>query len=149
MTAPFTRRQGEYLAFIHRFAAKHGVAPSFAEIGSHFGTSAPCVNGMIKTLERRGLLSRVPGAARSLRVLVPGALLPDSDFGFRAARVSSSEAAFVAAAAVMDVFMGVADGMDIALRAVAAVRISLAKAGLGDEEVQEVARCLTAQVRRR
>ena len=70
MTAPFTAR-GEYLAFIHRFTAQHGVAPSFDEIAAHFGISSPSVNGMIKTLERRELLSRVPGVARSLRVLVP------------------------------------------------------------------------------
>jgi len=67
----FTARQGEYLAFIHRFTLKHGVAPSFEEIAARFGTSSPSANGMIRTLERHAWLSRVPGVARSLRVLAP------------------------------------------------------------------------------
>lgn len=76
MTPSFTSRQGEYLAFIHRYTLRNGIVPSFDEIAAHFGTTSPSVNGMIKTLERRGLLSRIPGAARSLRVLVPESLLP-------------------------------------------------------------------------
>ncbi len=163
MTALFTKRQGEYLAFILRFASKHGVAPSFEEIGSHFGTSAPSVNGMIKTLERRGLLSRVPGAARSLRVLVPASQLPDSDFGSRATgnprsrieapmNISSSDAAFAAASAVIDVFMGefkdAADASIVVLRAAGAVQSSLTKIGLSEDEAQAVARRVAAEVAR-
>jgi len=72
--ATFTVRQGEYLAFIHSYTTKVGVSPSLEDIARHFGTAPPNVNGMIKTLVRRGLLSRTPGAARSLRVLVPAEL---------------------------------------------------------------------------
>ena len=71
MHQEFTERQRQYLAFIHRYTVKHGIAPSFEEIGTHFGTTAPSVNNMIKTLCARDLLTRVPGVARSLRVLVP------------------------------------------------------------------------------
>jgi repressor LexA len=70
-----------YLSFIHGFIVRRGVAPSFQEIGAHFGTTPPSVNNMIKTLDQRGLISRVRGAARTLRVLVPIAELPGSDFG--------------------------------------------------------------------
>lgn len=86
MPPMFTVRQGEYLSFIHSYTTKVGVSPSFADIARHFGTALPNVNGMIKTLERRGLLSRTPGVARSLRVLVPAELLPRSQFGSRASR---------------------------------------------------------------
>src|SRR5258708_39295703 len=86
MAAEFTARQGQFLAFIHGFTLKHGYAPSFEQIGAHFGITAPSVNTMIKTLERRGLLSRLPGVARSLRVLVPAAVLPSSEFGARSTR---------------------------------------------------------------
>jgi SOS-response transcriptional repressor LexA len=65
-----TTRQREYLSFIKAFTDRWGVPPSFEEIGRHFETTAPSVNGMVKTLEARGFLSRVPGAARTLRVLV-------------------------------------------------------------------------------
>ena len=66
-----TARQAEYLNFIRAFTDRWGVPPSFEEIGRHFMTSAPSVNNMIKTLEARGFLTRVPGQARTLRVIVP------------------------------------------------------------------------------
>jgi len=165
MSAPwkFTARQGEMLAFIQRFTAKHGVAPSFEEIASHFGTSAPSVNGMIKTLERRGLVSRVPGAARSLRVLVPASLLPDSEFGSPGRRakgsrrgsdaaLSPADVAFAVAVSVLDVFgrsMGGAEAASgLARKAASAVYESLVKAGMGRVEAQEVARRVAAEAAR-
>jgi DNA-binding transcriptional MocR family regulator len=66
-----TKRQGEYLDFIRAFTDRWGTPPSFEEIGRHFGTTAPSVNNMIKMLESRGFLTRVPGAPRTLRVLLP------------------------------------------------------------------------------
>lgn len=157
----FTARQGEYLAFIHRFTLKHGVAPSFEEIAAHFGTSAPSVNGMIKTLERHALLSRVPGVARSLRVLAPTSLLPDSAFGSRARRtarrhegavVSPVDTAVAAAIAVLDVVIPNIPAGDrpsgLVLQAARAVQASLAKAGLGGEEAQDAARRVGAEAAR-
>ena len=158
----FTARQGETLAFIHRFTAKHGVAPSFEEIASHFGTSPPSVNGMIKTLERRGLLSRVPGVARSLRVLVPASVLPNSEFGSPGrhagsqhsfnARPSPADAAFAAAVSVLDVFQQKlcveGDVSNLVLRAANAVYESLLNAGMGKEEAQDVARRVAAEAAR-
>jgi len=165
MSAPlrFTARQGEMLAFIHRFTAKQGVAPSFEEIASHFGTSSPSVNGMVKTLERRGLLSRVPGVARSLRVLVPASLLPNSEFGSsdrrsRGPRRDSDAAptpadvAFAVAFSVVDVFrdgLGVANNASgLVLKAASAVYDSLLKTGMTKEEAQEVARRVAAEAAR-
>ena len=157
----FTARQGEYLAFIHRFTLKHGVAPSFEEIAAHFGTSAPSVNGMIKTLERHALLSRVPGVARSLRVLAPTSLLPDSDFGSRARRtarrhegavVSPVDTGVAAAIAVLDVVIPNLSAGDrrsgLVLQAARAVQASLAKAGLGREDAQDAARRVAAEAAR-
>jgi hypothetical protein len=66
-----TVRQAEYLAFIRAFTDRWGVPPSFDEIGRHFMTTAPSVNNMVKTLEARGFLTRIPGQARTLRVIVP------------------------------------------------------------------------------
>jgi len=166
MTASFTTRQGACLAFIHRFTLQHGLAPSFDEIAAHFGTSSPSVNGMIKTLERRGLLSRVPGVARSLRVLVPASLLPESDYGSRARRgsgvgpdaaaLSIGDVAVAAAAAVLDVLMPrlvpqLPPGTETAgpvMEAAAAVQRSLARAGASPEEVEQVARRLGAEAAR-
>jgi hypothetical protein len=70
-TSRFTPTQGRYLAFIHRYMTKYGVAPAEADIQRHFLVSAPSVNAMMQTLTRRRLISRVPGVARSIRLLVP------------------------------------------------------------------------------
>ena len=70
-----TRRQHEYLDFIRRYMARHGVAPAESDIQEHFMVSAPAAHEMVKTLERRGFIDRrrdlfgtvVP---RSIRVLI-------------------------------------------------------------------------------
>jgi hypothetical protein len=72
-----TRRQLEYLEFIRRYMHRNGISPAEADIQAHFLVSAPSVNQMIRTLEKKGLISRdrdwfgqtVP---RSIRVLWGG-----------------------------------------------------------------------------
>lgn len=68
-------RQREYLEFIVRYLARFGVSPSERDIERHFMVSAPSVNQMLKTLERRGFITRGRGfagqaRARSIRVLI-------------------------------------------------------------------------------
>jgi repressor LexA len=164
----FTVRQGEYLAFIHGYTTKVGVSPSFEDIARHFGTAPPNVNGMIKTLERRGLLSRSPGVARSLRVLVPTQLLPGSDFGSRAprnrtpvasagARSSSAEDAAVAAAlAVLEIVLPRLPSAaqrsaraKVVLDVAGAVHEALVRLGVEQHPAAEVARRITAESARR
>jgi DNA-binding MarR family transcriptional regulator len=72
----FTKTQGRYLAFIHRYITKFGRAPAEADIQRHFLVSAPSVNAMMQTLTRKGLISRVPGVPRSIKLLLPTHLLP-------------------------------------------------------------------------
>lgn len=76
MKQKFTETQGRYLAFIDQYSLLHRRAPSEAEMRDYFGTSPPSVHQMVVTLEKRGLISRVPGKARAIRVLVPPAELP-------------------------------------------------------------------------
>lgn len=66
----FTDKQGRYLAFIHQYTALHGVPPAEHEMQHFFQVSPPTVHQMILTLEKKGLIRRTPGAARSLKVLV-------------------------------------------------------------------------------
>jgi hypothetical protein len=69
----YTRLQGRYLMFIQEYLRLHGVAPSEGDLQSHFQVTAPTVHQMIVTLERKGLIERVPGKARSIKLLVePG-----------------------------------------------------------------------------
>lgn len=53
-----TRRQLEYLEFIKRYMHRYGVSPAESDIQTHFMVSAPAVNQMVRTLERRGFIER-------------------------------------------------------------------------------------------
>jgi repressor LexA len=56
---PRTQRQKEILDFITRFTERHGYAPSYSQIGLHFGVkSRATIAKHIAALERRGLLTR-------------------------------------------------------------------------------------------
>lgn len=75
-TAPFTALQGQYLSFIHAYEGIHGCAPAEADLQRHFGVTPPSVHQMIVTLERKGLITRVAGAARSITLRISSATLP-------------------------------------------------------------------------
>ncbi|HUK51849.1 MAG TPA: MarR family transcriptional regulator [Candidatus Binatia bacterium] len=67
MKQPYTSRQGQFLAFIRHYATLHGRPPAEAEMGQFFRLTPPSVHQMIPALERRGLITREPGMARSIR----------------------------------------------------------------------------------
>ncbi len=64
-----TRRQREYLDFIARYIHRFGISPAESDIGRHFLVSAPSVNQMVQTLERRGLITRQRGMPRSISIV--------------------------------------------------------------------------------
>ena len=72
----FTERQGQYLAFIYTYAKIHHQAPAEADIQRYFQVSPPTVHQMVLTLEKLGLISRTPGKARSIRLLLEPEQLP-------------------------------------------------------------------------
>jgi DNA-binding MarR family transcriptional regulator len=72
----FTDKQGQYLAFIDAYTRVHGRAPAEADMQRHFGVTPPSVHQMVLTLERAGLIRRLPGLARSIQVLVDPDRLP-------------------------------------------------------------------------
>lgn len=76
MKSPCTSRQGQFLAFIHQYTTLHGRAPAEAEMERFFHVTPPSVHQMILTLERRGLITRTPGVARSIRLNLPPENLP-------------------------------------------------------------------------
>jgi len=75
----FTQRQGQYLAFIHAYTLVNGRPPAQADMQRFFRVTPPTVHQMLLTLERAGLISRQPGAARCVEVLVDPAYLPRLD----------------------------------------------------------------------
>jgi len=68
--------QGQYLAFIRAYTLLHRQAPAEAELQRFFRVTAPSVHSMVLGLEKRGLIQRTPGKARSIRLLVPATELP-------------------------------------------------------------------------
>jgi Mn-dependent DtxR family transcriptional regulator len=74
--APFTAKQGQYLAFIYAYTRVLGRPPAEADIQRYFAVTSPTVHQMVLTLERGGWIHRIPRATRSIKVLVDPELLP-------------------------------------------------------------------------
>jgi repressor LexA len=74
---PFTAKQGQYLAYIYYYTKIHGRPPAEADLQRFFRVTPPVVHQMIKTLEARGFIDRQPGVARSIRLRLTRAQLPD------------------------------------------------------------------------
>ena len=73
----YTKKQGQYLAFIYYYTKIHGYPPAEADLQRYFKVSPPSVHQMVLTLEKNGLIERVPRKARSIRLLLPREKLPD------------------------------------------------------------------------
>ncbi|NIR49972.1 MarR family transcriptional regulator [candidate division KSB1 bacterium] len=72
----FTEKQGQYLSFIYNYTKMNGRPPAETDIQYYFRVSPPTVHQMILTLERKGFIHRIPGQARTIKVLVPPEQLP-------------------------------------------------------------------------
>ena len=77
MKRKYTQKQGQYVAFIHYYSKIHGYPPAEADMQQYFKVTPPTVHQMVLTLEKRGLIARVPGQPRTIRVLLPSEELPD------------------------------------------------------------------------
>jgi repressor LexA len=75
--SPYTAKQGQYLAFIHAYQKVHRRAPAETDLQQYFQVSPPSVHDMILRLEEQGLIARVSGQARSIRILLPPEQLPE------------------------------------------------------------------------
>jgi len=76
MKKKYTSKQGQYLGFIHCYTKINGCAPAEADMQRYFKVSPPSVHQMVITLEKRELIKRTPGEARSIRILIPAEELP-------------------------------------------------------------------------
>ena len=72
----YTAKQGQYLAFIHYYTKVHRVPPAEADMERYFQVTPPTVHQMVLRLEANRLIERIPGQARSIRLLVAGEELP-------------------------------------------------------------------------
>jgi DNA-binding MarR family transcriptional regulator len=74
--ARFTELQGQYLAFIYAYTKVQRRPPAEADMQRFFGVTPPSVHRMVLELERRGLIRRQPGKARTIELLVAPEALP-------------------------------------------------------------------------
>lgn len=51
----YTKKQGQYLAFIYYYTKVHRHPPSEAEMQGYFDVTPPTVHQMILSLEKKGL----------------------------------------------------------------------------------------------
>jgi len=75
----FTKKQGQYLAFIYCYTKIHGQPPAERDMQMYFGVTSPSIHQMVLTLEKNGLISRIPRQARSINILVPKKEIPQLD----------------------------------------------------------------------
>ncbi len=75
-TPSYTNKQGQYLAFIYAYTKLNRQAPAEADMQRYFQVTPPTVHQMVLTLEQSGFISRVPGAARSIQLLLEADQLP-------------------------------------------------------------------------
>lgn len=73
----YTRKEGQYLAYIYYYSKLHRQAPAEHDLENYFRVSRPTVHEMIVKLEKRGFISRDPGMPRSIRLLLTRDQLPD------------------------------------------------------------------------
>jgi len=73
----YTKKQGQYLSFIHHYIKLNGVSPAEADLQKYFKAAAPSVHQMIVKLEEKGLISRIPNTPRTIRVNIPIDQIPD------------------------------------------------------------------------
>ncbi len=73
----YTKKQGQYLAFIYYYQKLNRVAPAYADFQRYFQLDPASVNSMIKALEKKGFIEKTPGKARSIKLLLSREELPD------------------------------------------------------------------------
>ncbi len=70
MAKELTERQKQVFAFLQEFFQSRGYPPTLREIAGHFGLRG--VRGVqkhLKSLERKGMIRRVPGNSRAMEIL--------------------------------------------------------------------------------
>jgi len=72
----YTKKQGQYLAFIYNCTKINGRPPAEADMQRYSRVTPPTVHQMVLRLEKRGFISREPGKARSIRIVLPPEQLP-------------------------------------------------------------------------
>jgi Mn-dependent DtxR family transcriptional regulator len=74
-----SKKQGQYLAFIHYYTKLNRRPPAEADMQWYFRVTPPSVHQMVLTLAAKGFIKRTPGQARSIQLLIGPEDLPPLD----------------------------------------------------------------------
>ena len=77
MKPKYTQKQGQYLAFIYYYTKLNGIPPAELDFAKYFKVSAPSVHQMTIKLEQLGFIEKIPGNARSIKLLLTKNELPE------------------------------------------------------------------------
>lgn len=72
----YTKKQGQYLAFIYAYTVINGRPPAEADMLHFFRVTPPTVHQMVVRLHELGFIERTPGQGRSIRLVVQPEDLP-------------------------------------------------------------------------
>jgi len=72
----YTKKQGQYLAFIFYYTKVNAIAPAQADFQRYFKVTAPTVHQMILSLEEKKLITRIPKQARAIKLKIKPECLP-------------------------------------------------------------------------
>jgi repressor LexA len=69
MKYPLTKRQKDCFNFLKKYIEDHNMSPSYRDImkGANIGSTSG-VHAALNTIERRGWIKRLPGAARAINI---------------------------------------------------------------------------------
>ncbi|KHT64432.1 hypothetical protein RJ45_06470 [Photobacterium gaetbulicola] len=73
----YTRKQGQYLAFIYYYMKINKMAPSESDMAKYFEVASSTVHGMVRELKAKKLIKSEAGKARSIQLMISRDELPD------------------------------------------------------------------------
>ena len=80
-----TRQQGQFLAYIREYMLRNHqhVAPTHADFQRFFNLTPPSVNSMLKRLDEKGYIRRIPGKSRAIELTIATERIPALERPFR------------------------------------------------------------------
>lgn len=72
----FTKKQGQYLAFIYYYSKINKIPPAQGDIQNFFNVTPSTVHQMILQLEKKNLIKRAIKTPRSLTINIPECFIP-------------------------------------------------------------------------
>ncbi len=73
----YTQLQGQYLAFIYYYTKLNGLPPAERDFQVYFKANFSSVHSMILLLEKKRLIERMAGKARSIKLVLSREEIPD------------------------------------------------------------------------